>query len=227
MKKSKILALSLSVLLVGTAIAGTIAYLTSRDTITNTFSVGNVEIKLDEAKVDLQGNPLDENGNIVDDIKDAYRHDSGNKYHLIPGQTYTKDPLLTVLKDSEESYVRMLVTINCYNALQTIYSGHFLPQNFVEGWDNSIWVTTNNVDVSGDTATYEFRYYKTVSAGNSDLGLEPLFSSFTVPSDFDGNDLKALANFEITVEGNAIQKVGFNDDDSAWAAFDAQTKQDK
>ena len=44
MNKSKVLALSLSVLLVGTSIAGTIAYLTSRDTVTNTFSLGNVEI---------------------------------------------------------------------------------------------------------------------------------------------------------------------------------------
>lgn len=226
MKKTKlsVIALSLSILIIGSAIAGTIAYLTSRDTVTNTFSLGNVEIKLDEARVNLQGSPLDSNGNIVDDLKKADRHSLGNKYHLIPSQTYVKDPTVTVFKDSEESYVRMLVTINCYNALQTIYNGHFLPQNFVEGWDNSIWTTTNNVVVSGDKATYEFRYHKTVSAKDNNLTLEPLFSSFTVPEDFNGNDLKSLANFEITVEGNAIQKVGFNDDDSAWAAFDAQTK---
>ncbi|MBQ5321013.1 MAG: hypothetical protein J6K88_02960 [Oscillospiraceae bacterium] len=226
MKKTnlKALAIALSALIAGGAIAGTIAYLTSRDTITNTFSVGNVEIKLDEAKVDLQGKPLDENGNVVEDIEDAYRHNAGNKYHLIPGQSYTKDPTMTVLKNSEESYVRMLVTINCYNALQQIYNGEFLPQYFVNGWDNNIWTTTKNIVVSGDKATYEFRYYKTVSGENSDLDLEPLFTSFIVPSEFNGSDLKALENFEITVEGNAIQKIGFDNADSAWAAFDAQTK---
>ena len=51
-KAKKILALVLCVLLlIGATIAGTVAYMTSKDhTVTNTFSVGNVTITMDEAR---------------------------------------------------------------------------------------------------------------------------------------------------------------------------------
>lgn len=50
--KSKALLLTLcAVLLVAASVLGTMAYLTSTDTVTNTFTVGKVEIKLDETDV--------------------------------------------------------------------------------------------------------------------------------------------------------------------------------
>ena len=52
--------------------------------------------------------------------------------------------------------------------------------------------------------------------------LEPLFASFTVPSDLDGEDLKSIGDLTITVEGHAIQRAGFDSDDDAWAAFAVQ-----
>ena len=83
--KSKALLLTLcAVLLVAASVLGTMAYLTSTDTVTNTFTVGKVEIKLDETDVT---NP---NGPRV----------KANSYKLMPGTTYTKDPTVTVLKGS-------------------------------------------------------------------------------------------------------------------------------
>ena len=41
-------------LLVGASVAGTVAYLTSQDATTNTFTVGKVEITLQEYEVDQQ-----------------------------------------------------------------------------------------------------------------------------------------------------------------------------
>ena len=56
MKKSKAILMALcAVLLVAASVMGTLAYLTSTDTVTNTFTVGNVQIKLDEAKVNEEG----------------------------------------------------------------------------------------------------------------------------------------------------------------------------
>lgn len=211
MKRSKPLVLALcAVLLVVGTILGTVAYLQDTAEVVNTFTVGNVHLKLDEAVVNEKGEPI------------GGRTETGNAYHLIPGETYTKDPTVTVLKGSEESYVRVLVTINCYDELTTIFSDPFLPQYFVEGWDSAVWVSTEviNRDASANTATYEFRYFETVKPKkDADLVLDALFDTVTVPNTMTGEQLATIANLEITVEAHAIQATGFANADEAWAAF--------
>ena len=55
-KTSKALLLTIcAVLLVAASVMGTMAYLTSADEVKNTFTVGKVAIKQDEAKVDANG----------------------------------------------------------------------------------------------------------------------------------------------------------------------------
>ena len=55
-KLRKVLLLACSaVLLVCLSVGATFAYLTSTDSVTNTFTVGNVQIKLDEAKANPDG----------------------------------------------------------------------------------------------------------------------------------------------------------------------------
>ena len=107
-KTSKALLLTIcAVLLVAASVMGTMAYLTSADEVKNPFTVGKVAIKLDEAKVDANGKA----------VEPAVRVQA-NEYKLLPGHTYIKDPTVTVLKDSVESYVRMKVTFN--NAAEII-----------------------------------------------------------------------------------------------------------
>ena len=212
--KAKVLILALcAVLLVVGSVMGTLAYLTDTKEVVNTFTVGDVEIKVDEVPVTPDGKPIEGEDRV-----------EGNEYHLIPGQTYTKDPTMTVVKGSEESYVRMLVTINCISELRAIFGEDFLPHEFIEGKDSSIWVYENTVENGDNTVTYEFRYYKTVDAfeATEDIVLEPLFTSFTIPGEMTGEQLATIADLEIRVEGHAIQTLGFDTDDAAWAAFDAQ-----
>ena len=90
-----------AVLLVVASVFGTVAYMTSKDEAKNTFTVGKVAINLDEAKVTEDGKPVEG----ADRVKE-------NSYKLVPGLTYTKDPMVTVLDGSEASYVRMKVTFN-------------------------------------------------------------------------------------------------------------------
>ena len=90
-----------AVLLVVASVFGTEANMTSKDQVKNTFTVGKVAINLDEAKVTEDGKPVEG----ADRVKE-------NSYKLIPGLTYTKDPMVTVLDGSEASYVRMKVTFN-------------------------------------------------------------------------------------------------------------------
>ena len=106
--KRKALLLSLcAVLLVVASVMGTMAYLADSKTVTNTFTIGQVKIELDEAKVTTDGTPVEG----ADRVK-------ANEYKLMPGHTYTKDPTVTVKAVSEKSYVRMKVTFN--NASQII-----------------------------------------------------------------------------------------------------------
>jgi len=63
------------------SVFGTLAYLTATDTVTNTFTVGKVQITLDEAPVDANGETTD-----GDRVKK-------NNYHLLPGHEYDKDPI--------------------------------------------------------------------------------------------------------------------------------------
>lgn len=216
MKKTKqIIALLLClVMVVAGSVFATVAYLTAQESVLNTFTVGNVDIKLDETVVNPDGtvtNPDD-------------KTEEGNKYHLIPGQTYVKDPTVTVIKESEASYVRMRVTINCMSALKEIFGDDFLPQDFVAGWDPAVWETTGIILEDADMATYEFRYYETVSTigAEEDLKLDPLFDSFTLPSTVNNEQLAKLDTLQISVLGEAIQAATFNTADEAWAAFDAQ-----
>ena len=84
-----------AVLLVVGSIFGTFAYLTSTpDPVTNTFTVGKVEITLDEAKVTEYGVEVAN----ADRVKE-------NAYKLIPGHKYIKDPTIHVAADSEDCWV--------------------------------------------------------------------------------------------------------------------------
>lgn len=67
-------------LLVGTAVGGTLAWLTDNSgPVMNTFTVGNIDIDLEET--------------------------TGEEYKMIPGYTIDKDPFVTVMANSEKSYV--------------------------------------------------------------------------------------------------------------------------
>jgi len=223
-KKNLTLALCM-VLLVVVSVMGTLAYLTSTAEVVNTFTVGNVEIILDETLVNADGVPVDEDGNIIAAGETVIRKPQGNEYHLIPGKSYTKDPIVTVKGGGEDSYVRMLVTINNKADLQAALGTDFLPQNYVAGWDSSVWPCVNLTDNGDDTVTYEFRYAVNngiVSKNTTDTQLPPLFDSFTLPGGISADEVGTLSDLEITVVGHAIQASGFADENTAWTAFDAE-----
>ena len=244
MKKNKKLLMMIcivSILIIGSF--STLAYLTDTAGVVNTFTVGNVGIELDEAMVDEDGNPVkkdestgnyvttDENGNPVT-LETADRTQNttdpskpeGNKYRAVPGKTYAKDPTMTVAAGSEESYVRMLVTVDKISAFDAIFDKKNVNlKNIFVGYNDSLWEYKGETRV-GDTITYEFRYKETVDALKSEtpIKLAPLFTSVTIPTFITGDQLQTINPFHITVVGNAIQAVGFENADEAWEAFDEQ-----
>ena len=241
--KTKALLLSLcAVLLVAATVFTTVAYLTSKDAVKNTFTIGKVNIKLDEANVDEGGNVIEGAGRVKE-----------NSYKLLPGHTYTKDPPVTVLKGSEEAFVRMKVPMNkasdlialctdpefaedgptgVENAFPLIRMVNFVEANAAK-WDGIIpdnMVDTEEMladskyfsyDKETDTLTYYFYYTETVAAPDADKALAVLFDSITVPEWATAEQLAKLEGFQINVVAEAIQADGFADADAAWAAYDA------
>lgn len=246
--KTKALLMSLcAVLLVAASVLGTMAYLKDSKVVKNTFTVGNVAISLDEAKVDGNGNAIDKDGKIVTNPADAERV-PGNAYKLLPNHTYTKDPTVTVKTPSVDSYVRMKVTFNkasaliamctdpeyadevtgVENAFPLIRMVNFVEDN-ADKWDGIIpdnMVDTGDMladakyfDAKNDTLTYYFYYNEAVAAPTADVVLPVLFDSITVPQWATGDQLKKLEGFEINVVAEAIQADGFANADAAWAEF--------
>ena len=242
--KSKALLLTLcAVLLVAASVLGTMAYLTSTDTVENTFTVGKVAITLDEAKVDVNGVAVTPAARVEE-----------NSYKLMPGYTYTKDPTVTVKAVSEASYVRLKVTFNnaaalialctdpefaevdltgVENAFPLIRMVKFVEANAAK-WDgiipDNMFETEEMLanekyfayDAKNDTLTYYFYYNETVAAPTADVVLPTLFDSITVPDWVTGDQLAKLEDFQITVVAEAIQADGFKTEADAWKAFDAQ-----
>ena len=88
------------VLLIGGAIGGTLAWVIAEaDPVVNTFVFGDIRIRLAETELDENGDP------VMDDRGNPEKTSQGNIYKLLPGGEYLKDPVVTVLEDSEACWL--------------------------------------------------------------------------------------------------------------------------
>ena len=213
-KKALLLALC-AVLLVAATVMGTMAYLTyTTEAVVNTFTIGKVELDLDEANVDTKGVMVDETR-----VK-------ANTYKLMPGHEYTKDPTVTVKAGSEDSYVRMKVEVKNIASLKaaitdsSFYSDNvFLLEKLVTGWDSTKWQPAGYTETADGSGIYEFRYATKVDATETNEKLEPLFETIKVPGMVDKDALAKLSDVQINVTAEAIQADSFADAAAAWKAF--------
>lgn len=207
--RKAILLVLCAILLVVSAVMGTLAYLTDTEDVTNTFTVGNIQIKLDES---------DES---TPDTTD--RTEEGNQYEDIqPGQTYVKDPTVTVLANSEDCYVRMLVTVTYNeNADEVLAKYNYTTWfDFDDSWTEGTLVKTEkNATAKTIARTYEFRHKTTVADSISDTKLDALFTKITVPGEITNTELATLEGLTINVVAQAMQSAGFATPDLAWAEF--------
>lgn len=91
-KKGLALLLSL-VLVIGCVAGGTLAWLTdTTDPVTNTFTIGDIDLTLMESP-------------YINGKYESPAENVNNSYPLIPGNTYVKDPVVTVTKNSEACYL--------------------------------------------------------------------------------------------------------------------------
>lgn len=117
--KKKIISLCLIVALAITAVTGaTLAYFTDvAEDVQNNFTIGNVQIELDEtAKV------LDKDGNEVDDALEKNDDGGYNYSKLMPTYKLEKKPTVTNTGDYT-AYVRVAVVMNNLNVINDAIDG--------------------------------------------------------------------------------------------------------
>ena len=180
--KKKIISLCLDAALVVVAIAGTsLAYFTDKDAKPKTFTLGNVDIELNEEKWE---EPI----------------------AAVPDMKYDKDPVVTNIGEND-AWIRVDVTLSDAAAFTAAAAKHQITDlaTIFAGHDETKWTLAGEpvYNNKNDTLTYSY-YYNTFLA--VDESTEPLFTSVTIPAVFDNDDMKEIrADFTIDVTAHAIQ----------------------
>ena len=196
--KKMLMAVVAIVLIVVISVSATFAYLTSEAEVVNTFTVGDVEITLDEADVNEYGEMLNSDNEVFEDGDTLAARVETNEYKLIPGHTYTKDPIIHVDEESEKCWLYAKIT-NGLGADATI------------NIDTTLWTLI-------DEANNVYSYNTPVEA-DADV---TVFTTFTYSSAIEDPSVDATKNDEnskITVTAYAVQYDGFKD--NAAGAWDA------
>lgn len=192
-KKTFVIALCLA-LVVAFAAGGAIAWLTdTTDSVTNTFTVGNVKL-------------------------DLYEHDAANEvkqlsFKMIPGTTATKDPTVEVQKGSEECYVFVRVT-ETNNDLSN-NRGKLVIYEIANGWTALPGV--NGVYYYNTTVTPTATADVTLQVLKGDNGGTITFSGAITQADMDAITAAPTTAPTLSFVAYAVQAAGSDNATQAWA----------
>lgn len=189
--KKKLTMVAALVLVFALGVTGTLAYLTAKsDTITNTFTVGNVKIELKET--DATGS----NGNLA------------KSYKMVPGSLLAKDPTVTVTANSEECY--LFVKVEKSDGFD-----NYIDYAMADGWTaltgvNGVYYRT----VSASTADQSFGVIGYNNAKNTFVA-----DKVQVKSSVTQSMMNSVSESGLTLKftAYAVQKANV---DSATAAWD-------
>lgn len=191
-------ALCLALVLTGcSVVGGTLAWLTAdTDPVVNTFTYGDIDIELDETKVDKDGTPdTDKNGEPV-------KTTSGNEYKMIPGKEYLKDPAVTVLAGNEACWLFVkleekggVIITNGEGSKITYDFDDYLTYTVIEDIDDTEEIEgwTSLLDASGNAIEgIYFRYVEKDTDNMNDVYPILKDNKISVPNKVTKNMLNAL-----------------------------------
>ena len=197
--KKKLTAIFLCVALVAIAVVGaSLAYFTDTDSATNTFTVGNVAITLDEAKV-----------TYADDVWTAgsERVTTNTYENVYPGAHLPKDPTIHVAADSQDAYVAMKVVVSKAAAWKALAEDHASLNNLetvFEGYKEADWTKIAATE-QGDNLVYVYMWEQGKVSANADL---TLFTAMNIPAELSSEEIETLDGFTVTATGYAVQAQG-------------------
>lgn len=216
MTKKRFVAILLCVTLVAlAAIGATFAYLTDSKTVNNTFTMGNVAIKLDETNVN------DPTGDRV----------TSNAYNVYPGAVVTKDPIVHNT-GKNAAYIRATVNVSNWMNLCAAYYPDFGIHFPEAGYEKSLELLVGQLGKGwsvvgvtiGDTFTdgafgakFILKYDGKLAAGADTTAM---FQKVTIPAGIDNANTDSFK--EVKVVAQAIQADGFETWEDAFAAYDAK-----
>lgn len=218
MKKKLFLAAIITVAAITLVIATvltTMAYLTASTAVSNTFSVGNIGIEMYESAVDVHGNIID---------KSAPKNATGNTYHLVPDETYTKDPTVYVTPGGEPSYI----FIKLRNQIEEIEEAHAATEDDTPPATMSQQMKSNGWHLIAETETGDIYVYagkdtssfvekqiaiKVTPHATDKLPID-VFQEFTVEKNLSQEKLAKFGGSKVTLNAFAIQASNFTTEDS-------------
>ena len=173
-------------------IGGTVAWLTAQtQSVVNTFTIGDINIELDETKGTLGA-------------------DNTRDFKFIPGATLEKDPKVTVLAGSEACYV--FVKIVEENNPEVATNEKALTYTLADGWtaldatSGVYWTTVSKADavagkalpvLAGDKVTVSGKITETLAESMETTIPKLTFTAYAIQSenlkDNNGNDADAAA----------------------------------
>lgn len=188
---SKTLVLALAVMLiVGATIGGTVAWLTAQTpSVTNTFTVGDINIELTES----------ENLNLK----------------MVPGNTITKDPKVTVKAGSEACwlFVKVEKSSNLLDFITYAIADGWAPLPGVDG--------VYYREVGASNADQPFAVLANNQVTVNDTVTKGMMNAFDTNKDgqISGDEVDALPT--LTFTAYAVQKENINSAADAWAKVNA------
>lgn len=186
MKKNKII-LAAVVLLVVFGIGGAIAFFTDKETKTNVFTVGNVDISVVETEWDKLAD-ADNNGK-----KDKAEN-------LMPGDEVTKDPKISNDSEKNAAYVFMKVEAPCTTDATPV---ELLPYTINSGWNLMTDGTCTNGKI---TRVYNYGTADAMTSLAKKTATGTLFDSVTL-ANLNGTETLPT-NMDIVITGYGIQTTG-------------------
>jgi predicted ribosomally synthesized peptide with SipW-like signal peptide len=231
MIKKKAVAFALLLCVVAAlAVNGTLAYLTDTDVRTNTITIGNVAITLDEAKV----NKTQDNQFVVDPT--AERVQSNHYDHINPGTVLPKDPIVHMDAGSNDAYVRMKVVVDNFAVWgeKAYQNGTDLDASFMEligGKLGAGWTLGGHQSYGADdekfpsSTVFVIDYKKRMTKGESTTAA---FEQIVFPANLTSDQitdwvLGGAEEFSIDVFAEAVQAAGFASYEQAFAdSFDKE-----
>lgn len=191
MKRTKLTTALLMLLALGMGITGTVAYYSSKETVTNKFTVGEVKIDVTEPKWDEAD---DDNGNGIPDVAEDF----------LPTRTVDKDPTITNTGNNDAYVYFEVVVPTADGIVLSDENGNRLPAaDDVELWTFEVkegWTLLSKTQNDNNTVTYVYHANEVLAKDESIT----LFDTVTMANVIEGQGLEDTTQ-EIVVTGLAVQ----------------------
>lgn len=253
MTKKKIVTLCLAAILAVMAVAGaSLAYLVDTDAKENTFTVGNVDIRLIESRLHRENAGVANGATSDSELwSDVAKEGSGNtneykagdtfytdeqikadaedykcdKVKLNPGQSYHKMPYV-VNDGTEAAYIRIRVMFPA--ALDTaILNSSMYTTTCINNKEFTMEYDNSGTVMRDGVAYNVYTFTRVKPLASKEMTYWNVWGTVHMDDTVTNEQLAELVpdgTFSVLVEADGIQADGFADAEAAFAAFDKETK---